>query len=90
MSQLAFVLIDAAVGKSNEIANTLHNADGVNGVYVVMGPHSLVAMVEGDDVSEIGNIVTSTIHSVPGVERTVTLLSISAAKPDVQVLPPPD
>ncbi len=83
-------MISAATGTSREIAGALRNAVGLRAVYVVMGPYSLVAMVEGEDLQDIADIVTTQIHAVPGVDRTVTLLAVEVARPDVQVLPPPD
>ncbi|MBI4236310.1 MAG: Lrp/AsnC ligand binding domain-containing protein [Chloroflexi bacterium] len=76
MSQTAYVLIDTEVGKSREIVQTLRRASGVREVHIVTGPHSLIAVYEGTDANTIGRLVMDSVHSIPGVLRTITCLSL--------------
>ena len=76
MAVKAFVLIEAAVGKTKEVVTTLQNVEGVRSVEAVTGPYDIIAVVEGADVNAIGDMVTRNFHSVSGIARTVTCLTV--------------
>jgi DNA-binding Lrp family transcriptional regulator len=76
MAAKAFVLIDTAVGKTKEVYSALQKLEAIKSVDTVTGPYDIIITVEGDDLNAIGNLITSKIHVVPGVIRTVTCLSI--------------
>ncbi len=76
MAAKAFVLIETAVGKTKEVASALKELGGVKSVDPVTGPYDIIAMVEGKSLTDIGELVTSKIHPVPGISRTVTCLAI--------------
>ena len=48
---------------------------GVKSVNAVTGPYDIIAIVEGETLNEIGDLVTSKIHPIAGISRTVTCLS---------------
>lgn len=73
----AFVLVEVAVGKTKEVANALMQLKGVKTVNAVTGPYDIIAVVEGDTLNEIGDLVTSKVHPIAGISRTVTCLTIS-------------
>ncbi len=73
----AFVLVEVAVGKTKEVANALAQLKGVKSVNAVTGPYDIIAIVEGDTLNEIGDLVTSKVHPIAGISRTVTCLAIS-------------
>ena len=73
----AFVLVEVAVGKTKEVANALMQLKGVKSVNAVTGPYDIIAVVEGDTLNEIGDLVTSKVHPIAGISRTVTCLTIS-------------
>jgi len=75
----AFVLIEASVGKDKEIATALGQLKGVKSVDVVTGPYDIIAVLEGKDLNDIGDLITGKIHPIDGVVRTVTCLAIKAA-----------
>ncbi len=77
MSAKAFVLVEVAVGKTKEVAGSLSQLKGVKSVNAVTGPYDIIAVVEGDTLNEIGDLVTSKIHPIAGISRTVTCLAIS-------------
>ena len=77
MSAKAFVLVEVAVGKTKEVASALTQLKGVQTVNAVTGPYDIIAVVEGDTLNEIGDLVTSKIHPIAGIARTVTCLAIS-------------
>jgi hypothetical protein len=41
---------------------------------MTFGPYDAVAVVEGDDVNQIGHIIVSSIQPIPGVLETITCL----------------
>jgi DNA-binding Lrp family transcriptional regulator len=76
MSAKAFVLIETSVGRTKEVANVLRKLEGVKSVDPVTGPYDVIAVIERESLSDIGDLVTSQIHPVTGISRTVTCLAI--------------
>ena len=74
----AFVLIEVNVGKAREVAGAISKlkGSGVDSVYTVTGPYDIIAIVEGETLNEIGDLVTSKIHPISGISRTVTCLTL--------------
>ena len=71
MSTKAFILIETKADKRNEVVTTLRQTEGVKTADSVTGPYNVIAVVEGERLDEIGNIVTGKIQRVPGVSRIV-------------------
>jgi DNA-binding Lrp family transcriptional regulator len=78
MATKAYLLVETAVGKTRDVAGTLRSLDGIDTVDVVTGPYDIIAVINGDDMSVVGNLVTERIHTVPGVVRTVTCVAVGA------------
>ena len=76
MSTKAFILIETKADKMNEVVTTLRQTEGVKTADSVTGPYDVIAVVEGERLDEIGNIVTGKIQRVPGVSRIVTCLAM--------------
>jgi len=76
MAVRAFVLIEVAVGKTREVVTTLRKVDGVQSVEAVTGPYDIIAVVEKPDVNAVGDLVTRNVHSISGIARTVTCLTV--------------
>lgn len=76
MSAKAFVLIETAVGRNKEVAAALEKLPGIKSVDIVTGPYDIIAIIEGTNLNEIGDLVTGKIHPVPGISRTVTCLAL--------------
>jgi len=72
----AFVLIETAVGRSKEVVTTLRKLEGVNSVDTVTGPYDIIAVIQGETLNDIGDLVTGRIHPIAGISRTVTCLAI--------------
>ena len=66
MAAKAYVLIETAVGKNREVAAVLKEIKGVKSVDTVTGPYDIIAVIQGETLNEIGDIVTKKIH--PTVE----------------------
>lgn len=76
MTAKAFVLIETAVGKTKEVVSTLGSLKGVQSVDTVTGPYDVIAILEAENLNDIGEIVTGEIHPIAGISRTVTCLAI--------------
>jgi DNA-binding Lrp family transcriptional regulator len=76
MATKAYLLVETAVGKTRDVANTLRELNGIETVDVVTGPYDIIAVISGDDMSVVGNLVTEGIHTVTGVVRTVTCVAV--------------
>lgn len=76
MATRAYLLVETAVGKTREVASTLQGLEGIESVDVVTGPYDIIALINGDDMAVVGTVVTESIHTVPGVVRTVTCVAV--------------
>ncbi|MCH7620776.1 MAG: Lrp/AsnC ligand binding domain-containing protein [Chloroflexi bacterium] len=76
MATKAYLLVETAVGKTRDVASTLRELNGIETVDVVTGPYDIIAVISGDDMSVVGNLVTEGIHTVTGVVRTVTCVAV--------------
>ncbi len=78
MAAKAFVLIETVVGRSKEVVAALRQLKGVKSVDTVTGPYDVIAIIEGETLTDIGDLVTGKIHPIAGISRTVTCLAIQA------------
>ena len=77
MAARAYILIETAVGKTNEVADALKEMSAMKTVDTVTGPFDIIAVAEADDLPGIGNLITEGMHNVPGIVKTVTCLSVA-------------
>ena len=76
MAAKAFVLIEVAVGKDKEVIAALSRLKGVKSADSVTGPYDMIAVIEGQNLNDIGDLVTAKIGRIAGITRTVTCLAI--------------
>ncbi len=76
MAAKAFVLIETEVGKTKDVVSSLDKLKGVLSVDTVTGPYDIIAVLQGDSLNDIGELVTGKIHPISGISRTVTCLAI--------------
>ncbi len=76
MAAKAFVLIETAVGKTRVVFASLGQVEGIKSVDTVTGPYDIIATIEAETLSDIGDVVTSKIHAIDGISRTVTCLVV--------------
>ena len=76
MATKAYILIETAVGKSRDVTSQLTSMAGVDTVDPVTGPYDIIAVVSAPDLNAVGDLVTSQIHTVDGIVRTVTCLTV--------------
>ncbi len=72
----AYILIEMVAGHSRKLVASLQGHASVAGVDRVTGPFDVVAVLEGDDLNAISDIVTTEIHSLEGVVRTTTCVCL--------------
>lgn len=77
MTTKAYVLIETAVGKTRDVLMSLRSVDGVREADAVTGEYDVVAVVEAESLNAIGDLVTGNIHTIGGIQRTTTYLSVS-------------
>ena len=76
MSVSAYVLINTAMGKASEVTKEISNISGVTKAESVTGQYDAIAVVEADDINDLGKIVANQIQKVAGVIGTITCPTI--------------
>jgi DNA-binding Lrp family transcriptional regulator len=71
----AFILIETEVGRTKAVAANLGHLKEVKSVDSVTGPYDIIAVIEGESIIEIGDLVTGSIQPVSGIYRTVACLT---------------
>jgi DNA-binding Lrp family transcriptional regulator len=74
----AYILIETSVGKTADVAKALKEITMMKAVDTVTGPFDIIAVVEADDLPSIGDLISDGMHSVPGIVKTVTCLSVKS------------
>ncbi len=72
----AYVLIEAAPKKARAASAKIATLAGVRSCHLVTGPYDIIAFVDGDDPTAIGQLVMARIHAVDGVGRTITCVVV--------------
>ncbi len=72
----AYVLIKVRAGEVREVVKTLRTVEGVKEAHMTFGPYDAVAVVETDEVTDLGAITAAKIQPIPGIERTLTCLTV--------------
>ena len=75
MAAKAFVLIETVVGRTKYVTIALKQLEEVKSVDLVTGPYDVIAVIEQKSLADIGDLVTSRIHPISGISRTVTCLA---------------
>jgi len=76
VSAKAFILVETAIGRTKEVVSVLKKMEGLKSVDTVTGPYDIIAVVEAEDLNKIGDLITSKIHAIEGISRTVTCLAV--------------
>lgn len=74
----AIVLLNAARGRVNVVAETLAGLDGVSEVYSVGGRYDLVVIIRVASNEALSVLVTERLQAVDGIESTETLIAFRA------------
>lgn len=75
MSVTAMVMIKAQPSRSAALAAEIAEAKGVSEVFSVAGRFDLVAIVRAQRNEDLADIVSGSIHSLPGIVESETLIA---------------
>ena len=74
MAVKAYLLIEAHVGKTKQVVESIRKVQGVASVDVVTGPYDAIAIIQAETLQDIGDLIVTKVHSVAGISRTVSCL----------------
>ena len=72
----AYVLIKVRAGDVKEVVRQLRKTNQVLEANMTFGPYDVVAVLDADDLSKMGNLIASSVQPIPGVEKTMTCLAV--------------
>jgi DNA-binding Lrp family transcriptional regulator len=72
----AYILIDIRTGEISEVVKQLRRLEGVIETSMTFGPYDAIAVVEAENVNQIGRIIVGDIQPIPGVQETMTCLAL--------------
>ncbi len=75
MSVTAMVMIKAQPSRSAVLAAEIAEVKGVSEVFSVAGRFDLVAIVRAQRNEDLADIVSGSIHSLPGIVESETLIA---------------
>ena len=73
----AFVLILVEMGQVPDVFTVLRTSPLISDAEVITGPYDIIATLYGADMDNVANIVVDHIHTIQGVNHTVTLMSVN-------------
>lgn len=71
----AFVLLEVAVDRIADAAETIAGIDGVVEAYSVTGRYDLIVKVKVARNEHLADVVTGAIGRVPGIQRSETVIA---------------
>ncbi len=71
----AYILVVANPGATKDVYTALQQIEGVIECHEVMGPYDIVAEIKVENLSDVPQILSDRIRTVPGVESTTSLVT---------------
>jgi DNA-binding Lrp family transcriptional regulator len=72
----AYVLIKTRTGEVKDVVRQLRRVEGVSEANMTFGIYDAVAILKGDDVNHIGQILATNVQPIPGIVDTLTCLAV--------------
>ncbi len=72
MTISAYLFIETSLGKATGVAESLCALPGVKMAHAVTGTYDVIALVEAADLATLGELVSTRVHRLPGVLKTIT------------------
>ena len=72
----AYILVNIRTGSIKEVVGHLRRVTGVLEAQMTFGPYDAVAVIEADDINNVGSILANEIQPIPGVLDTITCLAV--------------
>ncbi len=73
---IAFVLLNAELGKENELLKEVRTIEHVKYVYVLYGAYDLVVKIEAPDNETLKKTISNNIRQLKNVRSTLTMTVI--------------
>jgi len=72
----AYILIKIRTGEVKEVVRQLRKITAIKTAEMTFGPYDAIAVVEHDDVGQLGTLLATVIQPIPGIEQTLTCLAV--------------
>ena len=72
----AYVLITIRTGEIRDVMRQLKKVESVKEVNMTFGPYDAVAIIQAQDVNDLGHILAGEIQPIPGITQTLTCLAL--------------
>lgn len=72
----AYVLIKIRSGEAKAVVGELRKTNGVIEANMTFGPYDAVAVIEALDIGSLGSVIASSIQPIPGVDQTLTCITV--------------
>ncbi len=72
----AFVLMNAELGKENQIVSELEKIPYVKEVYPVYGVYDVLMVIESDSMETLRETITSKVRKLDGIKSTLTMIIV--------------
>ena len=73
-----FVQIKCELGKAYQVATAIADAEIASEIYSTAGSYDLLAKFYIDAEGDIGHFVNETVHPIPGIRDTYTIITFRA------------
>ena len=74
MAAKAFVLMEVQVGRTSGVVDEMRQLEGIKSADPVTGPYDVIAIMEVENMNDIGVLLTTKVHPIAGISRIVTCL----------------
>lgn len=72
----AYILINAGLGVVSDVLDDLRKINEIKSANSTAGPYDIIAFMESNDLSSLGDTIVQKIQKVPGVSKTLTCIII--------------
>lgn len=72
----AYVLINVRAGEVRDVVRQTRKLDSVVEAHMTFGPFDVVAVVNAEDLKDLGHMIASEIQPIPGVMETLTCVAV--------------
>jgi DNA-binding Lrp family transcriptional regulator len=72
MNVKGYLLIQTQMGKAKSVVEEVRKLPGIVTVDIVTGSWDAIAVISGESIQQLGEMVTTTVRNIEGVERTLT------------------
>ncbi len=72
MAIKAYLLVETAIGTTREVVTSLRSVEGIDSADVVTGPFDVIAVINVEDFTQVGLLVTEKVHTINGIVRATS------------------